>query len=459
MAITRHFPTIHRLVVSVSGPFAPPPSKPFRGRLCRMQSALSFRRLDADDLRVTSASVANSSVNYLELAPTFHAVRAFTVASTAAFVAVLGAAWDRRLVWTLLTLAFVAMGDAVFRRSRPESSPKPRLLVEAAVITLTALLIGGPALVAAPVAYLLTAALLILPLRRALLVAAFLTACVVGVYFSAIPTSDGEKQWWLGLGAVLVFLGALSVLLIAAFRVNQRLRIREASLLEEAQAANLAKTELLAAVSHELRTPLASVMGFSQLLRDEDAQLTAEDRKEAIRSIAEQSFDLAALIDDLLIAARHQIGELSVQAVPTNLRAQVAQVLENWDHRVAANMQLEGEARPVSADPTRVRQIVRNLLSNAVRYGGSGIRLVLTSNQTTSSVEVRDDGPGVPAESSEEIFEAFVRGSTHLTNPSSVGLGLAVSRDLARLMTGDLTYRRDGHETVFELQLPQTDPT
>lgn len=406
---------------------------------------------------MTPAATATGTVNFAELAPTFHTVRAFTVASTAAFIAVLGSAWDSRLVWTLLILAFVAMTDAVYRRSRPQVSPKPRLLIEASVITLTVLLIGGPALVAAPVAYLLTAALLILPLRRALLVVAFLTACVVAVFFSAIPAADNETQWWMGLGAMLVFLAALSVLLVAAFRVNRNLREREALLLEEAQAANQAKTELLATVSHELRTPLASVMGFAQLLRDDTAQLTEEDRTEAIRSIAEQSFDLAALIDDLLIAARHQIGELSVSAVRTNLRAQVAQVLENWDHRVAANIQLVGEAPPVSADPTRVRQIVRNLLSNAVRYGGPDIRVQLTSNGARSSIEVRDNGAGIPSESGERIFDPFVRVPSDQPNPASVGLGLAVSRDLARLMDGDLTYRRDRAETVFELELPLVD--
>jgi signal transduction histidine kinase len=418
---------------------------------------LSFSRPRADELHVTPAAAATGTVDFVELAPTFHTVRAFTVASTAACIAVLGAAWDPRLVWTLLILAFVALGDAFYRRSRPEGSPKPRLLVEASVITLTVLLIGGPALVAAPVAYLLTAALLILPLRRALLVVAFLTACVVAVFFSAMPAADNDTQWWMGLGAMLVFLAALCVLLIAAFRVNRNLREREALLLEEARAANQAKTELLATVSHELRTPLASVMGFAQLLRDETAQLTDEDRTEAIRSIAEQSFDLSALIDDLLIAARHQIGELSVTAVRTNPRAQVAQVLENWDHRVARTIDLTGEARPVLADPTRVRQIVRNLLSNAVRYGGPLVRILLASSDTTSSIEVRDNGTGIPAETTEAIFDPFVRVPTDQPNPASVGLGLAVSRDLARLMDGDLTYRRDGGETVFELELPLAD--
>ena len=420
-------------------------------------SSLNSDHRRADVCTVSTAAAATGNVDFKDLAPTFHTVRAFTVASTAAALAVLGAAWDPRLVWTLLILAGVALADALLRRGRPDTSPKPRLIVEALVVTLTVLLIGGPALVAAPMAYLLTAALLILPLRRALLVVAFLTACVVAVFFSAIPAADTETQWWLGLGAVLVFLAALSILLVASFRVNNKLRTREAALLAEAQTANLAKTELLANVSHELRTPLAGVVGFAQLLRDDTGLLTEADRTEAIRSIAEQSFELAALIDDLLIAARYEIGELTVNAVPTSLRAQAAQVLENWDHGIAANITIEGEAQPAIADPARVRQIVRNLISNALRYGGPQIRVVLTNSEDGTYIQVRDNGTGVPAESEQHIFDAYYRVPNQSPHAASIGLGLAVSRDLARLMGGDLTYRHHEGETIFELRLPPAD--
>jgi signal transduction histidine kinase len=417
-------------------------------------SSLNSYHRPADVCTVSTATVVTGNIDFKELAPTFHTVRAFTVASTAAALAVLGAAWDPRLVWTLLILAGVALADAVLRRGRPDTSPKPRLIVEALVVTLTVLLIGGPALVAAPMAYLLTAALLILPLRRALLVVAFLTACVVGVFFSAIPAADTETQWWLGLGAVLVFLAALSILLVASFRVNNKLRTREAALLAEAQTANLAKTELLANVSHELRTPLAGVVGFAQLLRDDTGLLTEADRTDAIRSIAEQSFELAALIDDLLIAARYEIGELTVTAVPTSLRAQASQVLENWDHGIAANITIDGETLPAIADPARVRQIVRNLISNALRYGGPQIRVVLTNTGNTTNIQVRDNGTGIPPESQQQIFDAYYRVPNQSPHAASIGLGLAVSRDLARLMGGDLTYRHHEGETIFELQLP-----
>jgi signal transduction histidine kinase len=402
------------------------------------------------------SSLAASPIGYRELAPAFHTVRGFTVASTAAAVAVFGAAWDPRLVWTLMFLAVVAVADSMYRRRRPGVSPKPGLLLEGLIVAVTVVLIGGPAVMAAPVAYLLTVALLILPLRRALLAVGFLTACTVAVYLSSIPTADSETQLAVGLGTALVFLGALTVLLVAALRVNQQMRGRERALLEEARAANLAKSEMLTRVSHELRTPLAAVVGYSQILRDDPGLLTDGDRFDAIRSIAEQSSELSGLIDDLMIAARYEIGELSIRAVSTDLQAQAAQVLEAWYN--GPPVTVSGESPRALADPARVRQILRNLVSNAHRYGGSRIRVLLDGDDGAACVQVRDDGEGIPTDLREGVFGAFYRVPREEIHPSSIGLGLAVSRDLARLMGGDLTYRHDDGESIFELRLPVAEP-
>jgi signal transduction histidine kinase len=393
-----------------------------------------------------------TSVDFQKLAPTFHTVRGFAVASTAALVAVFGTAWDPRIVWALIVLAVIAVADALHRRRMPESSPRPVLLIEALVIAVTVVLIGGPALVAAPVAYFLAAALLVLPLRRALLALAFLTACVAGVYVASMSTVNSSESFAVGLATVLVFLGALAVLLVAALRVNAQMRSREHQLLEEARAANLAKIEMLTRVSHELRTPLSAVVGYAYVLRDGADTLTETDRIEAIRSIAEQSADLSGLIDDLLASARYELGELTIRAVSTNLRAQTSQILESWYE--GSPIEVDGEAPRAMADPARVRQILRNLISNAHRYGGSRIRVVLGANGDVADVQVRDDGKGIPSELQERVFGAFYRVPSSEVHPSSIGLGLAVSRDLARLMGGDLTYRREADESVFDLQLP-----
>jgi signal transduction histidine kinase len=395
-------------------------------------------------------------VDFRQLAPVFHTVRGFTVASTAAVVAVFGTAWDPRIVWALVVLAAITVADALRRRRAPESSPRLILLVEAVVIAVTVLLIGGPALVAAPVAYFLAAALLVLPLRRALLVVAFFTACVAGVYVASIPTGDSSASFAVGIATVLVFLGALGVLLVAALRVNAQMRVREHQLLEEARAANLAKSEMLTRVSHELRTPLSAVVGYAYVLRDSADSLTETDRTEAIRSIAEQSADLSGLIDDLLVSARYELGELTIREVSTNLRAQTSQVLEAWYE--SSPIDVVGEAPRAMADPARVRQILRNLISNAHRYGGSRVKVVLRGDGDIAGVQVRDNGEGIPLELRDRVFGAFYRVPKDQVHPSSIGLGLAVSRDLARLMGGDLSYRYEDGESIFELQLPAAEP-
>jgi len=396
--------------------------------------------------------VGRGAIDFRELSPVFQTVRGFTVASTAAAVAIFGAAWDPRLVWMLLVLAALALGDSLRRRRMPQASPKPILLIEALIIVVTVLLIGGPTLVAAPVAYFLTAALLVLPIRRALLVIGFLTGCTVGVYLSSMSTTDPHAGLIAGLVTVLVFMGAMTVLLVSALRVNEQMRTRERVLLEEAQAANRAKTEMLTRVSHELRTPLSAVVGFSQILRDDSGFLTEGDRAEAIQSIAEESSDLSGLIDDLLTAARYEIGELTVRALRTDLRAQTSQVLEAWYG--GPTVEIEGDASPAYADPARVRQIIRNLISNAHRYGGARIRVVLRDGEGFVGLEVRDNGGGIPSDLHDRVFGAFYRIPKEEIHPSSIGLGLAVSRDLARLMGGDLTYRYESGESIFRLQLP-----
>ncbi|GBE25201.1 aerobic respiration control sensor protein ArcB [bacterium BMS3Bbin02] len=217
------------------------------------------------------------------------------------------------------------------------------------------------------------------------------------------------------------------------------------------------KDEFIASVSHELRTPLTAVIGFAELLRDTGANLSPGESEEMIRSITEQASDIANIVEDLLVAARAEIDTLHVNEVPVHLRAQLTQVLETT--RVASPHQIEIVGQPVIAlaDPGRVRQILRNLLTNAARYGGTHIQIRMHSDGSSAFLQVCDDGPGVPEHDSETIFEPYRRSHVTPGRPGSVGLGLTVSRTLARLMGGDLTYRYDNGISIFELTLPVSD--
>ncbi|MGZ8755341.1 MAG: PAS domain S-box protein [Acidimicrobiia bacterium] len=214
------------------------------------------------------------------------------------------------------------------------------------------------------------------------------------------------------------------------------------------------KDELIASVSHELRTPLTAVVGYAQMLNDEVSGLSAVERKEMIESIASEGTDLTNIIEDLLVAARADIGR-TVAQVPVNLLAQTAQVLETLHHDTnGRRIELTGPPVQAVGDPARVRQILRNLISNAIRYGGDRIQVTVDNGGPSVRIVVSDNGPGISPEEQDRIFEPYHRAHTRKGLTASVGLGLTVSRKLARLMNGDLTYTYQPGESSFQLCLP-----
>ena len=215
-----------------------------------------------------------------------------------------------------------------------------------------------------------------------------------------------------------------------------------------------AKDEFLASVSHELRTPLTSVMGYAQLLRDRDDRLTAAQRREAAGQVQKQAGDLNQLVDDLLVAARADMGQMTVSQVPVSLRAQASQVLEELGPEIASRVPLIGDVDRAVGDPTRVRQVFRNLIANAQRYGGESIRVEFSGTDRVSIARVIDDGEGVPPADRERIFLPRQRATNAPGLTAALGLGLTISHQLSDLMGGDLTYRYEHGESVFEFSLP-----
>jgi signal transduction histidine kinase len=216
------------------------------------------------------------------------------------------------------------------------------------------------------------------------------------------------------------------------------------------------KDQFIASVSHELRTPLTGIIGLTQELRSASSQFGPEETAEFLELIHEQSIELGNIIEDLLVAARADLGTLAVKPAVTSLGRELEAVLATHASKSAGkrlSTRIRGSGSAV-VDPLRFRQIMRNLVTNAIRYGGKSIWVEVDVVDGLAVVAVVDDGIGVPAHAADEIFEPYTRAGTIATNPASVGLGLAVSRQLARLMGGDLVYRRDGGTTRFELALP-----
>ena len=145
------------------------------------------------------------------------------------------------------------------------------------------------------------------------------------------------------------------------------------ALVEMVRSKNL----FLASVSHELRAPITTVVGTSEILRDESLDLSAEERAELLDMVVSEGTDLVNIVSDLLAAAKADSGTLTVSRVSVSLRAQVAQVLEGIHQDSGARIEISGESVQGIGDPGRVRQIVRNLVANAQRYGGETIRVEL----------------------------------------------------------------------------------
>jgi signal transduction histidine kinase len=215
------------------------------------------------------------------------------------------------------------------------------------------------------------------------------------------------------------------------------------------------KDEFLASISHELRTPLTSVLGFAEVLRS--MEHGAEDEMHSILEIiASQAGDLSNIVEDLLVAARAELGQLSVVSVPIDIHAQIAQVVEGRSGGAKDVGVGERPSHPVRAigDPERVRQVLRNLLTNAELYGGPTVRVDVDVDESLVRVRVCDDGPGLPPEMRERVFERYYRAQANDGRPGSVGIGLTISRDLARMMGGELAYDHVDGLSVFELTLP-----
>ncbi len=225
------------------------------------------------------------------------------------------------------------------------------------------------------------------------------------------------------------------------------------------RASNESKDRLLASVSHEIRTPLTAIVGLSEEITAAGASLSREELDELNGIIAVQSRELAELVEDLLVASRADFGNLSIRPERMDLTAQVERVARSLSESQRSDKLIEtrGETCFVRADPLRVRQILRNLLTNAIKYGGEHIVLVAETLAESARLVVADDGPGIPPEEVELIFERYYRSSHSPTQPGSVGIGLAVSRQLAELMGGSLQYVTDGAHHHFELRLPATE--
>ncbi|MDJ0664737.1 MAG: HAMP domain-containing sensor histidine kinase [Acidimicrobiia bacterium] len=258
-----------------------------------------------------------------------------------------------------------------------------------------------------------------------------------GLLHWAVPRRFGEPD----LSRVIVSVVDVTAISEARRSLEQSLKSRD---------------ELIATVSHEIRTPLTTVVGLSTELGDHFDDFGRDEAKELLRMVSEQSVEVATIVEDLLVAARTESGSLKVIHEPVDLHLEAKATLRGLDIEHEVDCHTIGVIPTVYGDAGRVRQILRNLLVNARRYGALPVRVVVFATGDEVRLEVRDRGNPIPEGERDLIFDRYYRSRQLPGITASAGLGLTVSRDLARLMGGDLAYQHDG-ESVFTLVLPRPD--
>jgi PAS domain S-box-containing protein len=217
------------------------------------------------------------------------------------------------------------------------------------------------------------------------------------------------------------------------------------------------KDEFVASVSHELRTPLTAVVGLAQELRDHWKVFEEDELEDLIKLIADQGTEVSAIVQDLLVAARADIGSITINPTVIDVSEQVEAAIRTIPKELVERFDIDVKTVSAWADAGRLRQIIRNLVTNALRYGGPNVSIEAHNGGGVAVVNVTDDGSGIPPADRQRIFDPYFRAHNMPSQPASVGLGLTVSRQLAELMSGELTYEyRDG-VSKFSVQLP-TEP-
>jgi two-component system OmpR family sensor kinase len=250
---------------------------------------------------------------------------------------------------------------------------------------------------------------------------------------------------------------AITIYFLFARRQIRERRISLEHQLETARQLAQSKDEFIAGLSHELRTPLTSIYGFSELLlgnRVEDP----EQAKELITIINTESSELMRMVEDILTGARLDSGALTFDITAMALVPEIESVVEPF-RRAGLAITLSCLPATVTADRMRFRQVLRNLISNAQKHGGSTIAIGTQVRGNDLVLAVVDDGPGVPKEIEGRLFERFVHDGRRALLTGSVGLGLAIARTLMESMNGTLSYERIEGHTVFSLALPVVAPT
>ncbi|MBK5267780.1 MAG: HAMP domain-containing histidine kinase [Acidimicrobiia bacterium] len=244
---------------------------------------------------------------------------------------------------------------------------------------------------------------------------------------------------------------AVAVLVLTTYRRRETQRTLEKQV-EYERELRKSRDDFIANVSHELRTPLTAVFGFAQLL-DSGLVDEREERDDLIRLIYGESGELVRMVEDLLTAARLTEGGLAYRLEPVNVFDEVGDVAEVIS-RMGTTIEIRDVDGHVRADRLRFRQIVRNLLANAARYGGDSVVISGRAGVGSYELVVADNGGGVPYETTATMFERFSQYEDASLARGGLGLGLSIVQALLEDMGGTIGYERVDGWSRFVIELP-----
>ncbi|MDH5357746.1 MAG: ATP-binding protein [Gammaproteobacteria bacterium] len=230
---------------------------------------------------------------------------------------------------------------------------------------------------------------------------------------------------------------------------------------ETAEEANKAKSQFLSRMSHELRTPLNGILGFSQLLQMDEL---TEKQKGYVTNITVSGTHLLDLINDILELSHIESGKMTVSIEAINVHELMQEIIPSIETQLETNhltlaINIETEELWVKADSVKLKQLLFNLLSNAVKYNRANgtVTLSIQIKGEKLRFSIQDTGEGIPADMFEALFEPFNRLGKHKSSIEGTGIGLAISRQLARLMNTELMLDSVvGQGTTFWFDLPLT---
>lgn len=338
---------------------------------------------------------------------------------------------------TLVVVGVVA-GHAVWCRAKGIRAPTAVLVIDVGLFSALMQTYENAAIVTASAAYLSLLTVFFAQRRSAW---AFLVLIAGAFCLAWIRSPDA--------GGPIELVGALSTLGAMVF-VLWRLR----SWLQRLDAQ---RSQMLGTVGHELRNSLTGIIGLMQLVSDMPDIQPVEARELMVLAHG-QAADASEIIDDLLTISRLDSDSLRIEASDFDMNHEVSSVVQRFsgtDVKLTTN--LAGASTGVLADPLRVRQILRNLISNAERYGGPNVEVTTLVDGGMVETRVHDDGDGVPSEDADTIFLPYRRSVTARRHPGSIGLGLWICRQLAVAMGGSITYGHDSSGTTFSLRLPSSE--